>query len=293
MLVTRVLVCVSFVLGACGDPLPEPYLVQDLRVIAVVLEPPQAEPGQTVQVTAYLADPGNDGRAVQARLATCPWRGGEGGTSDCVADGRELIVAEAVAQAVGAELFVASFPYTVPGDILEGRSVIAQTYGFFEYLLVHGDNGLRVIDAHKRLVVTAPPTSNEPARPRNHNPALLGFTVTDSGTVVADDQSLTPLEAERTYDLSPVYDPASLEQYQLVDYQQQPLTFDEEASFVWSCTPRCGLDRRVSFGLDTVSLSVPKELDSLTVHVVMRDGRGGGSVDFARFVVLPGAEARR
>ncbi|MEE2750772.1 MAG: hypothetical protein VX519_05035 [Myxococcota bacterium] len=61
-------------LGCTGGPNPE-TLVSELRILALVLEPPEAMPGETVLVTAHVADP-NAGGAEMAGW-TCGGFGGE------------------------------------------------------------------------------------------------------------------------------------------------------------------------------------------------------------------------
>jgi hypothetical protein len=61
-------------LGCVSGANPE-TLVDELRVVAIVAEPPEAAPGEEVLVTAYLADP--EGSAAQAGAWTCLGFGGE------------------------------------------------------------------------------------------------------------------------------------------------------------------------------------------------------------------------
>ena len=44
-------------LGACVEDLPRANFVEDTRVLAIVAEPPQVEPGDTVHLTALIANP--------------------------------------------------------------------------------------------------------------------------------------------------------------------------------------------------------------------------------------------
>lgn len=56
-------------LAACGGP-SEETLLDELRVVAVVAEPPAAGPGETVELTLYVADPAGLGGTVAAWTCT-------------------------------------------------------------------------------------------------------------------------------------------------------------------------------------------------------------------------------
>jgi hypothetical protein len=62
-------VILSLLAGCMGAN--EDTLVDELRVMAVVVEPPEAAPGATVAITAYIADPDSDGSAPEVLLWTC------------------------------------------------------------------------------------------------------------------------------------------------------------------------------------------------------------------------------
>jgi len=61
-------------LGCASGANPE-TLVDELRVVAIVAEPPEAVPGEEVQITAWLADPEESG--AYAGAWTCVGVGGE------------------------------------------------------------------------------------------------------------------------------------------------------------------------------------------------------------------------
>jgi len=61
-------------MGCTGGPNPE-TLVSDLRILALVVEPPEAMPGETVVVTAHVADP--TGQGAEMAGWTCGGFGGE------------------------------------------------------------------------------------------------------------------------------------------------------------------------------------------------------------------------
>jgi hypothetical protein len=65
---------ICLLLGCASGANPE-TLVDELRVVAIVAEPPEAVPGEEVQITAWLADPEESG--AYAGAWTCVGVGGE------------------------------------------------------------------------------------------------------------------------------------------------------------------------------------------------------------------------
>lgn len=273
-------------LCACVGTVPSRYEVRDLRVISVVADPPEVSPGDTVKLTTYFEDPSGTGLA--ASLQQCPNGLDQTRAIDCVgtASALTLATANASAPALGiASVFSAEFSYTEPLDILDDLPALAKRYGFYDQFLFHGDDGVRTIDADKRVVVT-----DATVFAKNKNPSLLGFDVQESAGQAAD---LFALQRGSSYTLHPLYDASSLEAYTVVDFQNNVQSFTEEASFVWSCSLSCSLDRDTSYGPQTVTLSIPLDWnfgENLLVNVVMRDGRGGEVPFVRRFRVLPHAD---
>lgn len=106
-------VILSLLAGCMGAD--EDTLVDELRVMAVIVEPPEAAPGVTVAITAYIADPAPDpdGAAPEVLLWTCTNLGdgcleatepGQGTTVGAPTDGQLVttrIVPPALAGVVG------------------------------------------------------------------------------------------------------------------------------------------------------------------------------------------------
>jgi len=63
------LTLIAGLLTGCVEDLPRPSLVDDVRILAVASDPAEAEPGDTVTLTALVVDPEN--RARTLRWATC------------------------------------------------------------------------------------------------------------------------------------------------------------------------------------------------------------------------------
>src|SRR5438105_2652666 len=74
------LLCASALAG-CAQPLPSRALVDDLRILGVRAEPPEAPPGTSVHFDALIADPRGSGRALKLAWALCT--PGSGGVASC------------------------------------------------------------------------------------------------------------------------------------------------------------------------------------------------------------------
>lgn len=275
-------------LVACGSSLPNAWEIQDLRVIAITLDKPEVAPGETVRVVVYTDDPDGAGRPVTIEHGFCKNRDASAGEFDCVGGPDYVVLGSGTSVPTGvADISLYEFDYTVPADLLNDKSQIALQYGYNEHIVLRANNGARIQNATKRVVVKAPSAS-----PANVNPAFFDFEIVRDGVVI--DAAREGLVRGFDYLLRPIFDAGSLQTYTVKDFEQQDVTLDEEASFVWSCATACALDRRTSFGTDTVLLGTPQESSLrsvINVHVVMRDGRGGEVAIFKRFVLLPTVSA--
>ncbi len=276
----RAFLCLFFV--ACNlQALPEPYVVSDLRVIAVVAEPPDVAPGETARLSVYFYDPDGGGRPVNVTFYQCD----EPGEVGCLVEGSpSVILGEGVATQIGTDLHRYDADVLVEASALGGVDVLGQFYGIERTFVFRGDNGVRVIDGLKRLKITAA------MQPKNRNPSFNGFMIELLGRDLGDDRSVTRLARDQVYVMRPLFDPAVLEAYTVLDFSQQPLNLVEEASFAWSCSPSCDIDQRVTFGQDIVSIIPPlleAENNRFAIHVLMRDGRGGQALLVREFELVP------
>lgn len=283
------LAALALLLCACGSSLPNPWEVKDLRVIGITLDRPEVVPGELVNVSVFADDPDGLGRAVNVEFGFCDNREPGGGSFDCVGGPAYRVLGSGTAVATGVpDVWRYDFQYTVPANVLEGASSVALQYGFNEHIVVRANNGVRVQNATKRVVVRVPLDGQ-----RNVNPVMIDFDVLRDGTLI--DPVREGLVRGFEYLLRPVYDVASLQKYSVIDFDQKQIDLEEEASFVWSCSTACALDRRTTFDGDSLLLTAPREAslrDEMNLHVVMRDGRGGEVVIFKRFKLLPQISSR-
>jgi hypothetical protein len=265
------------VLAGCSSQLPASYIVRDLRVIALVAEPPEVAPGQPTSLTVYLADPGGGGRPVDVTFGRCPQRGDTDGTYDCDPS-EELTLGHVGAAQVAPDLYSATIAYTPPADLFTGHSPLAQAYGFNEVILVHGRAGAAQIDGIKRLVVTAGD------RPRNQNPQLKDLDVIGGGDLLGNTATPPSLKGKTAVQALPVYEAETLEPFSILRYDGTLASFKEEATFTWSCAPECTLDTDTTYDFSTVKVT-PGKTDHLVLYVVMRDNRGGEAFEALRMPV--------
>ena len=237
-------------LSACVSPLPEPFVVTDLRIVALVAEPPEAAPGTDVTLHVYFAHPATDAPLV--RIGRCE------DVQDFTCE-TETELARGVAEPVGEELSHFAFVYRLAADTPEGNAV----------LLAHGVSADQHIDGLKRIVVSKGP------RARNQNPVLKDVYVLGGGELLGGVATPPAFVRNTEYQALPVYDAETLEPYVITfDDGTQMFTL-EEPFFSWSCTGACTFDTPLSYSFQSVRMTPKAPSDRFSLYVVMRDGRGG------------------
>jgi hypothetical protein len=239
--------------GACSAKLPDPYVIEDLRVLAIVAEPPEIRPGDTARVTVYVAHPQNESSPF-VRFSRCPVRLANEGDFVCE-ENAALTLSEGFAKPEGNGLSSFTFEYVAPTDVLDARDT------FREVLLAHTELGPEHTDALKRIVISR-------SFQRNKNPVLnavyfvRGEPVAPSG-----------IAAGSEYIVVPDHDPNALESYALEDDDGENQLLIEEPFFSWSCAGGCAIDTPVSYAFSSITFTPNEETSAL--YLVMRDGRGG------------------
>ncbi|MCA9517066.1 MAG: hypothetical protein KC635_19120 [Myxococcales bacterium] len=212
-------------LGACVEDLPRANFVEDTRVLAIVAEPPQVEPGDTVHLTALIANP--KARPLRLAWSVClvPEQGrgffgsgSETSTSGGNGAGLDAQPACATLAADGVE-YAADLgeglekDFTVPADLFDTDRPLQITYGLPEdvalsetektgFLGIAGVNytvqllvttDVETIDARKRVNVGVESLLSD--NPSNENPVDLAFHIAPK-----DDGVDPPLTAEAPAD---------------------------------------------------------------------------------------------
>ena len=249
---------IGMLAAGCSQPLPDRALVDDLRVLGIRAEPPEAAPGDMVVLDALIADPHASRREVRVAWAICT--PGEGGVGTCGDPARVTPLGTSM-QAT----------WTVAPDLLDdaddpetGRDV----YVVFGVETDPLDDEVEAPHdvAFKRIRVS---TSASP----NANPRIERFEVegrlAGSGAIdVVPDSSLS-LDVRAL--------PEARETYVRSDGGEQR----EDARYSWWMTGE-SVESSVTYGDDRgVSANrwrIPADAarsPHATIWVVLRDGRGG------------------
>lgn len=209
-------------LGACVEELPRASHVEDVRVLAIVAEPPQVAPGGTVQLSALIANP--LGRPLALSWSICIvaeqgqgffGSGSEASTSGGKGAGLVAQPSCATLAAEGAAYAAAlgdgdAVAFTVPPDLFDTDRPLEIAYGLPEdvalsdavktgFLGVAGVNytvvllvtsDVETIDARKRVNVALP--SLLPDDAPNENPVDLAFLVAPKADAAPPPPTATP-----------------------------------------------------------------------------------------------------
>src|SRR5262245_38618335 len=109
----------AVLVAGCGEDLAPPYLVDNLRILAVSAEPPEAAAGTEVALESLVVTPG-DAAVDQAWLACVPPAGAQISTSPCPMETAMPLGAGASARVVLPEGTVQVVVTTVAALVSEG-----------------------------------------------------------------------------------------------------------------------------------------------------------------------------
>ena len=249
------IILIFAIAAGCNPSLPSRALVDDLRVLGIRAEPPEAAPGATITFDALVGDVEVPGRAFRRGWALCT--PGTEGVATC-GDPTRIV-------ALGTS---ASVSWAVPADFLEGLTAEEAEIGRDVYVVfgIELDGLDRAPDegehdiSFKRVRISTNPAPN--ANPRI-DALLLDGTATEE-----------PLSIEGGHqaDLLVVPSPDSIQEYSLAG----DLT-PEDMRYTWLVT-RGSVGDAVSWGgeggVSSTSWRAPSS-GAAMVWVVLRDGRGG------------------
>ena len=258
---TRSLISIStFILmftAGCNPSLPSRALVDDLRVLGVRAEPPEAAPGQTITFDALVGDVEVPVRPYRNAWAICT--PDEEGVATCANPARVMVLGTG-----------STATWTVPLDMLDGLTAEQAAIGRDVFVVfgieLDGIEGPPREGEHdvafKRVRISTSPSPNRNPR---IDALLLDGTASDSRLRV---------DPGSTAELLVLASPDSREPYEVGGEPQQ-----EETRYTWLIT-RGSVGDAVSWGdEDGVSQTywdVPKSGDpDLMLWVVLRDERGG------------------
>lgn len=243
--------------AGCNDPLPSRALVDDLRVLGVRAEPPEAAPGMTITFDALVGDVEVPSRAFRRGWAICT--PGVDGVATCGDPGRVTALGTG-----------STATWTVPGDLLEDLSPEDAAIGRDVYVVfgieLDGLDGPPEEGEHdvafKRVRIS---TNPEP----NANPRIEALLLDGAGS----DAPIAVSEGAHT-DLLVLATQDSRQEYMLHGDLEQ-----EDMRYTWLVT-RGSIADPVSWGdaggVSETRWHVPERgSPDLMLWVVLRDGRGG------------------
>jgi hypothetical protein len=273
--------------------LPQAWLVERPRILAIQAEPPEALPGQDVTFSALIGMPPEEEAELGVLWLACPVSD-EGNGFGCVTDFGAIDLESLDPQAL-AELGVIGFQpgfdpqYTVPAELLDGMDAQQRLEGSYVLIQVTAlpmsmiEEPVDDVDfseiqsGYKRLIVSEAPTPN-------HNPDIGAITV--DGLPVPAEAEVVHVEPSQSYDLGALLPEGAIESYVYLNRDGQQEERVEEPYVTWFTTSGELVNQ---FSLWPGSLAVPwtapAEEGAGTWYAVLRDRRGGMSWYVQDFVV--------
>jgi hypothetical protein len=269
------LVLLALVGGCSEADLSAAAFVHGLRVLGVQAEPPEAAPGDTVTLTAWVVD--TRGGAVDVSWSACLLPSNGVANPGCTdGSGKGLV-------ALGSGLQISMVMPTVDLDLLGPPD---PSYGVYLPIVVHAAASGDSVDAIYRLrahVLMAPGCTLTPPYPPNcqpnHNPVFAGIDPLgpDNGPLVTHKGTVWGLVAN--------YDNAA-EEYE-IPYTTDPTVF-ERLTTQWFATAGSFPDQPIggtSVQKFTVDRALPPAGGTIDLWIVGHDDRGGTAMMHRQFVL--------
>ncbi|TNE50785.1 MAG: hypothetical protein EP343_06430 [Deltaproteobacteria bacterium] len=241
----------------CAGPTPaRQEVVRSLRILGVRSEPPAARPGETIQLTALIANP--FGRKVRYRWLACKSR--NQANSGCA--NRD----DAISLGTSAKA-----SYKVPEDFVpENASLVDQFRGVYLPITLVVETDVDQEEAIKRVVVSKLPTNKNP------NFSNLEMFAGDSDKPEAEPWTYQP---GQTYKFVPTINKDSFESSLTLSPDGTITVTTENMVLAWYITIGQIRGGRQSLGKSPARTWVAPGPDAVvsqaTIYILMRDGRGG------------------
>ncbi|MEE8408544.1 MAG: hypothetical protein V3T05_02970 [Myxococcota bacterium] len=271
---TVALLIAAALCASCGLFSDKPYLIEGLRVVAIVAEPPEVHPDETSLMTAWIVDLTHPDGPVTATWSYCASRDASQNRARCGAGAVGIDTEEPVTLTDG--VFASSAEHGVNRNEIGHVPSLILEAGFWEHVRVSVVSGEEETEALKRVVIV------DNAVTPNTNPILSTIFLSRDG--VGLEPPFVATAGEEIL-LVPDYDVNGFESYRVLgaDGAWQPR--QEEAIFTWHVTGG-KLDRWVTeAGDESVRWTLPKtdEAPGGSVHVfaVLRDSRGGTAISMS------------
>jgi hypothetical protein len=265
------------VMTGCGrNDLPKYQTLGDLRILTIVVNNPEVNPGDTVTFTPVLSDLNGNGRTIDFAVQACVDPGiTNGADPTCPTPDPASIQTGTVTIPAGASQTytgpVASFSMTMPdaATMFAGRTAADQYNGVI-YLVQYNisvPNG-PAINSFLRVFVSTPSKTL-----KNQNPSIASVDLNDSP---AADAIPMPTVASNFRVISPA---SSSETYQVMQFDGSFLTRTEEMLNTWFVSDG-EFDYSRTVGSTENKWTPPGSKPAnrgMVILVVTRDGRGGSA----------------
>jgi hypothetical protein len=272
-----ILLCLVIAIASCGsNNLPQYTALGDLRLLTIIADQPEVNPGTTVTFTPVLSDVNGQGRVINFAVQGCIDPGvGIGAEPVCVNPDPSSLLTGTVAIAPGASMTytgpVSSFSLTMPdaATIFNGINSVDQYNGvaYLVFYTISVPNGPSVISFLRVTVSSSNKTQ------KNQNPVMSSVDINDSPVT-----GILPMPTS-SVNLSVNYPPSSAETYSTMQPDGSFTAQTEELISTWFISDG-SLDTYRTIGETEDSWTPPQPQPvgrGSVILVVTRDGRGGGA----------------
>lgn len=250
-------------LGGCAKGLPDYFLLDSLRVLAIKASEPEVDPGTTVILTPLISDVLGVGRTLTYTVQGCLDPGVALGATPTCDDDPDATTSAAATFTLSAPQYTGPAPdvsVTVPATILETRNPIDQANGV-AYLVLYEIQASETekVTSFKRIIVSSRTT-------KNLNPSIASIQSdgTDLAALSTVAQTLTPIFAAE-----------SAETYAVLSASGTSATKTEELTTTWFVDQGAVKYARTDSNSSNTWTPPTTPTGSPFLVVVLRDGRGG------------------
>jgi len=271
------IIILSFAASGCNQPdFPKYETLGDLRILTIIADVPEANPGDTVTFTPVLSDLKGQGRTISYTVQACIDPGvGIGISPACTDPDPASLLTGTVAIAPGAGQTytgpVPSFSLIMPtADAIFASRRAADQYNGVAYLVFYSISvpGGPSVDSFLRVIV-----SSSDKTQKNRNPVITSVDLNDSPI-----SGLAPIPVAPS-NFRVTTPPGSAETFEIIQKDGSLTTQTEELINTWFIADGT-LDFSRTIGSSENSWTPPKSRPTnrgMVMLVVTRDGRGGAA----------------
>jgi hypothetical protein len=264
------------IIGCGRNDFPKYTDLGDLRILTIIVDHPEANPGDTVTFTPVLSDLKGQGRAINYSVQGCIDPGvGIGAVPVCINPDPNSLQTGTVSISPGASQTytgpVSTFSLTLPdaATIFSGRSSVDQYNGiaYLVFYTIGVPNG-PTINSFLRVIVSPAGKTL-----KNQNPVTTSVDLNNSPVA-----GIFPMPASAS-DFRVTYPASSAETYQVLQQDGGSATHTEELINTWFISDGSFESSRTIGNTEdswTPPDSKPANRGSV-ILVVTRDGRGGAA----------------